>query len=291
MKKILIFGVLQLFSIQSFPELVTSGKIVIRQELLNGDSKMRQWAQASNWKWVPLFNHRQTSGDLKIAIDETKLFSKKFAVLNRLTEALNNEENGKNKFEYVSQAENDQLLLMIVNYQLKSHDLLSLIEMYQEKNNKKIHSTCSDIYKCEDGRKVLFSFYEMQSRLEEIESGNIDTNFLPESVRESFSLTQFSCYYMGFQDLDYIQEYMEKKYKEMRSIFKTVSNNEISTVVEYLQEKFINSNDNKKKVRVYPDDIIARIYGNEGRLIVVNCLKKQRIDNWKRVLRLNGESI
>lgn len=217
---------------------------------------------SKQWAWKPLFNHGVSGGDRAPFATEAK--NNRTLFLDQLASFLEIKES-KVEGEFVNQEENDQLLRQLVEYQFKATDLLALIAHYSSGDHDKIKTIClQSVERCDDGRKVLMAFLDVQNRIEELEAGRMDLRGLPPEQFEAYASSQFLCFYYDIRSAQF-REQFKKEHSE-------------------LLKKMVNE---AKDLTTYEDphlseaQVTALTEGWEKRMIVARCWRKERVLEWK----------
>lgn len=235
-----------------------------------------------NWAWKPLFNHQVASS--KLANESYASVKQELFVM--LAQYLTNSEVGVDG-EFISQNETNSLLRYIVSKQIKAIDLLRLLQDYSKPSNVQLNELClHDFERCEDGRQILVSFLDVQNRVEEIETGRLDVEGLPDAQREAFLGNQFLCFYYDFQTAGAIEKFKQDQLVELKAFVKKVQVNQDRGLVQSLI-RGLAGDDNifgdkiEERPAVSEAEITAVLTGWEHRLIVARCWTKARILEWK----------
>jgi hypothetical protein len=244
--------------------------------------------------WFFLFNHaEQTPKNQDVMIDTRALTknSAKAQILLKLGEFLDNEVQPDGHDQFVDQVESDELLQMVVDGQLKSGDLMSLIGQYDTGANFNFKSNvqfkCSEDPKCQDGHDVLFSFFQVQNQIEALETGRLELAGLTPEQFSMISLNKILCFYYRFSNAAGAEQFRRKQFKELkaalsdepgkipkasdRALFRITSvGRNSSTLLEKLKPKFT-------------DEQITGLIGTPGeRLVVARCMQRESLLTWKQ---------
>ncbi len=252
--------------------------IVLMTVLATASEFSSSSGSGNKWAWKPLFNHNANRvGDAGVKA------ASKNRILKKLAEFLKNEQVGSDG-EFVSQEENDVLLRMIVAAQLKSVDLVQVIEDYNTQKLPDVRELClTSQMQCDDGRNVLVSFMQVQNRIEEIEAGRLDLEGMPEEQKEIFMGRNFLCFYYDFQDAIALEKFRIEHLKEVHSSVERVKVREDHGLVPLLFRVVAGENNEPTVERpMYSEaEITSILQGWDQRLIVAKCWTRERVQQWK----------